>query len=121
MLLIADQDIDLASHADTAGRLLLGADLAVILFPYMVFVCLAAAFSAACQVLGRFTEPALSPIWLNLAILSALGGGAIVGNTGCAPIPGSVAAVIKSSNSFVANRALTFRRTNDIEIANFGC
>lgn len=57
----------------TAGRLLLGADLAVLLFPYMVFVCLAAAFSAACQVLGRFTEPALSPVWLNLAILGALG------------------------------------------------
>ena len=57
----------------TTGRLLLGADLAVILFPYMVFVCLAAAFSAACQVLGRFTEPALSPVWLNLAIIGALG------------------------------------------------
>ena len=57
----------------TAQRLLLGADLAVILFPYMVFVCLAAAFSAACQVLGRFTEPALSPVWLNLAIIASLG------------------------------------------------
>lgn len=56
-----------------AGRFLLAADLAVILFPYMVFVCLAAAFSAACQVLGRFSEPALSPVWLNLAILGALG------------------------------------------------
>lgn len=62
--------------ADAVRRLLLGADLAVILFPYMVFVCLAAAFSAACQVLGRFTEPALSPLWLNLAVLSALGLGA---------------------------------------------
>lgn len=56
-----------------AQRLLLGADLAVILFPYVVFVCLAAAFSAACQVLGRFTEPALSPIWLNVCMLGALG------------------------------------------------
>jgi putative peptidoglycan lipid II flippase len=54
------------------GRLLLGADLAIILFPYMIFVCLAAAFSAACQVLGRFTEPALSPVWLNLSIIGAL-------------------------------------------------
>ena len=53
-------------------RLLLGADLAVILFPYMLFVCLAAAFSAACQVMGRFTEPALSPVWLNLSIIAAL-------------------------------------------------
>jgi putative peptidoglycan lipid II flippase len=62
--------------AGTADRLELAAYLAVILFPYMVFVCLAAVFSAACQVLGRFTEPALSPVWLNLAILSALGLGA---------------------------------------------
>ena len=61
---------------DTVQRLLMGADLAVILFPYMVFVCLAAAFSAACQVLGRFAEPALSPVWLNLCILTALGLGA---------------------------------------------
>jgi len=62
---------------ETARRLLLGADLAVVLFPYMIFVCLAAAFSAACQVLGRFTEPALSPVWLNLVIIGALlaGGG----------------------------------------------
>lgn len=58
---------------DTARRLMLGADLAVVLFPYMIFVCLAAAISAACQVLGRFSEPALSPVWLNLTILAALG------------------------------------------------
>ncbi|MBI2498045.1 MAG: murein biosynthesis integral membrane protein MurJ, partial [Opitutae bacterium] len=58
---------------ETVERLLLGAQLAVMLFPYMVFVCLAAAFSAACQVLGRFTEPALSPVWLNLVIIGALG------------------------------------------------
>lgn len=57
---------------DTTARLLLGARLGVLLFPYMVFVCLAAAFSAACQVLGRFTEPALSPIWLNLVIIASL-------------------------------------------------
>ena len=61
---------------DTAQRLLLGADLAVILFPYLVFVCLAAAFSAACQVLGRFSEPALSPVWLNLSMIGALALGA---------------------------------------------
>ncbi|WP_438482211.1 murein biosynthesis integral membrane protein MurJ [Oleiharenicola lentus] len=63
----------LGMEPDTIRRLLMGADLAVILFPYMTFVCLAAAFSAACQVLGRFTEPALSPIWLNFAVLASLG------------------------------------------------
>lgn len=67
---------NLGMDAVTADRLLLGANLAVILFPYLVFVCLAAAFSAACQVLGRFSEPALSPVWLNLSILAALGLGA---------------------------------------------
>ncbi len=64
-------------EADTVQRLLLGAELAVTLLPYMVFVCLAAVFSAACQVLGRFGEPALSPVWLNLAMIAALG----LGNT----------------------------------------
>ena len=51
----------------------LAADLTVILFPYLVFICLAAAFSAALQVLEHFTEPALSPIWLNLAMIASLG------------------------------------------------
>ncbi len=58
--------------AETVDRLVLAAHLAVILFPYMVFVCLAAVFSAACQVLGRFREPAMNPVWLNLAMISAL-------------------------------------------------
>lgn len=76
----ADSLVAWAEHAglapETGRRLLLGADLALILFPYMVLVCLAAACSGACQVLGRFAEPALSPIWLNLALLAALGLGA---------------------------------------------
>lgn len=50
------------------------ADLSVLLFPYMALVCVAAVFSAALNVLGRFTEPALSPIWLNLAMIVSLGG-----------------------------------------------
>ncbi len=52
----------------------LAADLTVILFPYLAFVCIAAAFNAALNVFERFTEPALSPIWLNLAWIAALGG-----------------------------------------------
>jgi putative peptidoglycan lipid II flippase len=50
------------------------ADLTVILVPYLVFVCLAAAFSATLQVFERFLEPALSPIWLNLSMIATLGG-----------------------------------------------
>ncbi len=63
---------NLGMEFDTVHRLLLGADLAFILFPYMVFVCLAAVFSAACQVLGRFKEPAMNSVWLNLAMIGAL-------------------------------------------------
>lgn len=48
------------------------ADLSVILFPYLVFVCVAAILGATLQVLGRFTEPALSPIWLNVAMILSL-------------------------------------------------
>ncbi len=57
---------------ETIARWIQAAELAVWLFPYLVFVCLAAAFSAALQTLQRFLEPALSPIWLNLAILALL-------------------------------------------------
>ena len=66
-------------EADTARRLAESADLAIILFPYLVFVCLAAAFSAALQTLNRFVEPALSPIWLNVAMIVLLGGAAYGG------------------------------------------
>lgn len=65
----------LGAEPDTVARWRLGAELAVWLFPYVVFVCLAAAFSAALQTLERFLEPALSPIWLNLAMITALVGG----------------------------------------------
>ena len=54
-------------------RWYVSADLVMILFPYLVFVCLAAVFSAMLNVLQRFTEPALSPIWLNLSMIVALG------------------------------------------------
>jgi putative peptidoglycan lipid II flippase len=54
-------------------RWYIGADLTVVLFPYLVLVSLAAAFCAALQVMGRFTEPAFNPVWLNLAIIASLG------------------------------------------------
>jgi putative peptidoglycan lipid II flippase len=52
----------------------LAADLTVILFPYLVFICVAAAFNATLNVFQHFTEPALSPIWLNLSMILTLGG-----------------------------------------------
>jgi putative peptidoglycan lipid II flippase len=55
-------------------RWYLAADLTAILFPYLVMICVAAAFNATLHVFERFTEPALSPIWLNLAMIASLGG-----------------------------------------------
>lgn len=66
-------------HARSASieRWLLAAHFAVILFPYLVFVSLAAAFSAALQSLHRFLEPALSPIWLNFVVIALLVGSTV--------------------------------------------
>jgi putative peptidoglycan lipid II flippase len=52
----------------------LACDLTVLLFPYLALISLSAAFSATLNVLQRFFEPALSPIWLNLSVIAALGG-----------------------------------------------
>ena len=60
------------ADADTLQRWADAARFAVWLFPYLIFVSLAAAFSSALQTLHRFLEPALSPIWLNLAIIGFL-------------------------------------------------
>ena len=66
-------------EAGAVERFVKSADLAVVLFPYLVCVCLAAAFSAALQTLGRFIEPALSPVWLNVAMIGLLGGAVYAG------------------------------------------
>ncbi|MDE3084750.1 MAG: murein biosynthesis integral membrane protein MurJ, partial [Verrucomicrobiota bacterium] len=52
----------------------LAADLTVIMFPYLALICLTAALNATLNVLEHFTEPALSPIWLNLAMIVSLAG-----------------------------------------------
>lgn len=64
---------------ETVARWETAAQLAIILFPYLVFVCLSAAFSAALQTFDRFLEPALSPVWLNLSMIGLLGGAAWLG------------------------------------------
>lgn len=55
------------------GRWGLGADLSVILLPYMIFICLAAIVSAGLNVIGRFAAAALTPVLLNLSMIGALG------------------------------------------------
>jgi putative peptidoglycan lipid II flippase len=56
------------------GKWYVAADLAALLFPYLALISLAAAFSATLNVLRHFVEPALSPIWLNLAMIATLAG-----------------------------------------------
>lgn len=60
------------AEPDSIARLEQAAHFTVILFPYLLFVSLAAAFSGALQSLQRFLEPALSPIWLNLSVIGSL-------------------------------------------------
>lgn len=78
-MLVLDQDAmvrglgeRLGAESDTIERWTLAAWFAVILFPYLMFVSLAAAFSAALQTLQRFVEPALSPVWLNVSMIAPL-------------------------------------------------
>jgi len=55
-----------------------GAELSVVLLPYMLFICLAAIVSAGLNLLGRFAAAACTPILLNLAMISALGAGMLL-------------------------------------------
>lgn len=53
-------------------RWVLGAELAVWLLPYMLFICLAAIISAGLNLVGRFAVAASTPILLNAAMIGAL-------------------------------------------------
>jgi putative peptidoglycan lipid II flippase len=82
LLLLTGSLTVLAMLVCSRSRLLAGhdpkwyltADLTVILFPYLALISLCAAFSATLNVLQRFFEPALSPIWLNLAMIGSMAG-----------------------------------------------
>ena len=54
-------------------RWVLAGKLSALLLPYGLFICAAAMLSAQLNVLKRFLVPALSPVWLNLAMIGALG------------------------------------------------
>lgn len=85
LLLVTASLVALAMLVFSRSRLIPGldpkwyfvADLTVLLFPYLALVCIAAAFNAALNVFERFTEPALSPIWLNLSMILSLGAAGI--------------------------------------------
>ncbi len=63
--------------AEMDGRHALAAELAIVLLPYVILVCLAAILGAALNVLQRFGVVALSQVWLNLAMIISLGAGAL--------------------------------------------
>ena len=65
----------LARSGMLSDRWALGAELAVVLLPYMIFICLAAIVSAGLNLLGRFAIAASTPILLNLAMITALAAG----------------------------------------------
>lgn len=49
----------------------------LLLAPYLPLICGAAMVAAALNLQGRFAAPALSPVWLNLAMMGFLGAGAL--------------------------------------------
>lgn len=65
----------LAKSGLLTERWALGAELAVVLLPYMIFICLAAIVSAGLNLLGRFAVAAATPILLNLSMIAAVGAG----------------------------------------------
>jgi len=50
------------------------ARLSLLLFPYVIPICLAALIAGALQVLGRFFTPAATPMLLNVCMIAFLGG-----------------------------------------------
>ena len=60
-------------------RFLLGAEYSVVLFPYLVAICVAAVFTAVLNVLDSFGVPSITPMILNACIIGALFAGVFAG------------------------------------------
>ncbi len=57
----------------------LAGELSVLLFPYVLFICLAAIVTAGLNVLGRFAAAACTPMLLNVSLICSLGIGMLLG------------------------------------------
>jgi putative peptidoglycan lipid II flippase len=55
-----------------AERWYVGAELSLILFPYMILICVGALVCGMLNVLGRFGLAAMNQVWLNLAMIGTL-------------------------------------------------
>ena len=64
--------LGLGHSAWLCERWKLGVELALVLLPYMVFICTAAVVTAGLNVLGRFAVAACTPMLLNLAMIVSL-------------------------------------------------
>lgn len=64
----------LAKITDNGSDYPLAAKLTAVCMPYMPLICLAALFTAALNMLGRFAVTSLTAVWLNVAMIVALGG-----------------------------------------------
>lgn len=53
-------------------RWYLGFQLSTLLFPYVILICLSAIVCGMLQVMQRFSQPALTQVWLNLSMIAAL-------------------------------------------------
>lgn len=62
----------IAGLKDLGVRWYLASHLGMVLFPYVILVCLAALLGAAINVIGYFAVPALSSIWLNFSMILGL-------------------------------------------------
>lgn len=62
--------------ADEPEKLRLGALLARILFPYVIFICLVALCMGVLNPLGHFAAPAFAPVLLNVAMICGMWAGA---------------------------------------------
>ena len=58
--------------AETSAKLSLTITLTRIMFPYVFFICLVALCMGILNALGHFAVPALAPVLLNLAMISAV-------------------------------------------------
>ena len=69
----------LASGFDDAAKFDLAVTFSRIVFPYIVFISLAALLSGVLNAYGRFAAAAAAPVLLNIILISALGGAALYG------------------------------------------
>jgi putative peptidoglycan lipid II flippase len=60
-----------AADADGAGRRELAVDLLRLTFPYLLLVSLTALCAGVLNSWGRFAVPAFTPVWLNVALITA--------------------------------------------------